>query len=165
MGRTMELSRETLESIEEYVRGNLKNWLREEAKDQIPLLMERSVRIEEELKTQRELMHQGFAHMEKSLNLMERRFEQVDKRFEELRSDMNARFEQVDKRFEQIDRRFEQVDKRFEQVDRRFEQVDKRFEQVDKRFEEMHGYATRWFTVISVVLVILSITGVVNTLF
>lgn len=130
MGRTMELSREMLESIEEYVRDNLKNWMREEATDQIPLLMERSVRIEEELKTQRELMHQGFAHMEKSLSLMERRFEQVDKRFEELRSDMNARFEQV-----------------------------------DKRFEEMHGYATRWFTVISVVLVLLSITGVVNALF
>jgi len=52
-------------------------------------LRERIVRVEEELKHQRELMLEGFKQMEK-------------------------RFEQVDKRFEQIDKRFEQVDKRFE---------------------------------------------------
>ncbi|QEP42895.1 hypothetical protein D5085_07015 [Ectothiorhodospiraceae bacterium BW-2] len=39
-------------------------------------LRERTIRVEEELKHQRELMQQGFAQME-------RRFEQVDKRFEE----------------------------------------------------------------------------------
>ena len=59
-------------------------------------LRERIVRVEEELKHQRELMLAGFKQMEK-------RFEQVDKRFE-----------QVDKRFEQIEKRFEQIDKRFE---------------------------------------------------
>jgi uncharacterized protein (DUF3084 family) len=87
-------------------------------------LRERTIRVEEELKHQRELMLEGFKQMEK-------RFEQVDKRFE-----------QVDKRFEQVDKRFEQMqlnmDKRFEQVDKRFEQVDKRFEQVDKKFEQLH---------------------------
>lgn len=61
-------------------------------------LRERTIRVEEELKHQRELMLEGFKQMEK-------------------------RFEQVEKRFEQIDKRFEQVDKRFEQVDKRFEQV------------------------------------------
>ncbi len=66
---------------------------------------ERIIRVEEELKHQRELMKQGF-------ELMEKRFEQVDKRFE-----------QVDKRFEQVDKRFEQVDKRFEQIDKRFRLV------------------------------------------
>ena len=75
-------------------------------------LRERTVRVEEELKHQRDLMIKGFDAMEK-------------------------RFEQMEKRFEQVDKRFEQVDKRFEQVDKRFEQVDKRFELVDKRFEEM----------------------------
>lgn len=84
-------------------------------------LRERIVRVEEELKHQRELMLEGF--------------KQMDKRFEALRQDMLARFEHVDKRFEQIDKRFEYVDKRFEQIDKRFEQVDKRFEQIDKRFE------------------------------
>ena len=60
-------------------------------------LRERTIRVEEELKHQRELMLEGFKQMEK-------------------------RFEQVDKRFEQMDKRFEQMDKRFEQVDKRFEQ-------------------------------------------
>ncbi|WP_431064126.1 hypothetical protein [Methylotuvimicrobium sp.] len=70
-------------------------------------LRERTVRVEEELKHQRDLMIQGFEAMEK-------------------------RFEQVEKRFEQIDKRFEQVEKRFEQIDKRFEQVDKRFEEMRK---------------------------------
>jgi len=61
-------------------------------------LRERTIRVEEELKHQRELMLEGFKQMEK-------------------------RFEQVDKRFEQVDKRFEQVDKRFEQVDKKFEQL------------------------------------------
>jgi len=94
-------------------------------------LRERTIRVEEELKHQRELMLEGFKQMEK-------RFEQVDKRFEQV----DKRFEQVDKRFEQMqldmNKRFEQVDKRFEQVDKRFEQVDKRFEQMDKKFEQLH---------------------------
>ena len=72
-------------------------------------LLERILKVEEELKHQRELI---FAFMK-----------QIDKRFEELRDDMNKRFEQVDKRFEQIDKRFEQIDRRFEQIDRRFEQI------------------------------------------
>ena len=91
-------------------------------------LRERTIRVEEELKHQRELMLTGFAQMEK-------RFEQVDKRFE-----------QVDKRFEQIDKRFEQMqidlNKRFEQVDKRFEQIqidmNKRFELVDKQLEKQN---------------------------
>ena len=65
---------------------------------------ERIVRVEEELKHQRELMLQGF--------------ETSNRRFEEIRTDMNKRFEQVDKRFEQMDKRFEQIDKRFEQIDK-----------------------------------------------
>ncbi len=73
-------------------------------------LRERTIRVEEELRHQRELMTEGFKQMEK-------------------------RFEQVDKRFEQVDKRFEQVDKRLElmQLD-----MNKRFEQVDKRFDQQH---------------------------
>ena len=65
-------------------------------------LLERMVRVEEELKHQRELLK---AFME-----------QVDKRFEQ----MEKRFEQVEKRFEQVEKCFEQVDKRFDQIDKRF---------------------------------------------
>ena len=59
-------------------------------------LRERTIRVEEELKHQRELMLEGFKQMEK-------------------------RFEQVDKRFEQVDKRFEQMDKRFEQLTSRID--------------------------------------------
>jgi len=95
-------------------------------------LRERTTRVEEELKHQRELMLTGFAQMEK-------RFEQVDKRFEQV----DKRFEQVDKRFEQVDKRFEQMhidlNIRFEQVDKKLEQMrketDLRFETIDKQLE------------------------------
>ena len=91
-------------------------------------LRERTIRVEEELKHQRELMIEGFKQMEKRFEQVDKRFEQVDKRFEQMQLDMNKRFEQVDKRFEQIDKRFEQM-----QLD-----MNKRFEQVDKRFEQQH---------------------------
>ena len=100
MEQTMELSHEQLESIGRYVRGNLSAWIGEIYTPRDIQLSERMVRLEEELKGQRELMQQGFA-------LMEKRFEQVDKRFE-----------QVEKRFEQVDKRFESIDKRFEDMHR-----------------------------------------------
>ena len=84
-------------------------------------LRERTIRVEEELRHQRELMTEGFKQMEK-------RFEQVDKRFEQMQLDISKRFEQVDKRLELM-----QLD-----MNKRFEQVDKRFEQVDKRFDQQH---------------------------
>jgi len=65
-------------------------------------LYERMVRVEEELKHQRELILNV-------MKMMDKRFAEVDKRFEEMRSDMNMRFEQVDKRFEQVDKRFEDL--------------------------------------------------------
>jgi len=109
---------------------------------------ERIVRVEEELKHQRELIHEV-------LKMMEKRFADVDRRFEEIRIDMDKRFEQVDKRFEEnrsdMDKRFEQVDKRFEEI--RID-MDRRFEQVDKRFNMM-----MWFTGIGFTLVTTIITG------
>jgi len=72
-------------------------------------LCERTTRVEEVLKHQRELMLTGFAQMEK-------RFEQVDKRFEQMHLDLNIRFEQMDKKLEQMrketDLRFEMIDKK-----------------------------------------------------
>lgn len=59
-------------------------------------LRERIVRVEEELKHQRELMIQGF-------ELMEKRFEQVEKRFK-----------QFDKRFEQMERHITEIIRRLD---------------------------------------------------
>ena len=119
----MALAQDDIEQIQNLIRENIsERMLAQNVNVRYELdLRERMIRVEEELKHQRELMMEGFKQMEK-------RFEQIDKRFE-----------QVDKRFELMEKRFEQIDKRFEQVDKRFEQVDKRFEQVDKRFEQVHG--------------------------
>jgi len=64
----------------QFIKEHLGEWLAEESMAKQPVvyeleLRERSVRVEEQLKHQRELMQQGFKHMEK-------RFEQVDKRFQ-----------------------------------------------------------------------------------
>jgi len=132
----MALAQEDLQQIGEYVKSHISEWIAEQSLGKPPVvyeieLRERMVRVEEELKHQRELMRQGF--------------EQVDKRLVLMKTDMDKRFEQVDKRFEQVDKRLElmkaDMDKRFEQVDKRLElmkaDMDKRFEQVDKRFDEM----------------------------
>lgn len=81
------------------------------------LVNERIVRVEEELKHQREIlidlkkdMDRRFEDMQYNMN---KRFEQVDRRFEDMQNNMNKRFEQVDKRFEQMDKRFEQIERRF----------------------------------------------------
>lgn len=96
-------------------------------------LRERTVRVEEELKHQRDLMIKGFEAMEK-------------------------RFEQVEKRFEQIDKRFEQIEKRFEQVDKRFEEMRK---DMNTGFIEMNRRLDRFMywtlgLVISATLVIIN---------
>ena len=62
----------------EFIKKNLGNWLAEQSLGKPPVvyeieLRERMVRVEEELKHQRELMRQGFA-------LIEKRFAQIEKR-------------------------------------------------------------------------------------
>ena len=117
----MALAQEDLQQIGEYVKAHIGDWIAEQSLGQPPVvyeieLHERMVRVEEELKHQRELMRKGF--------------EQVDKRFE-----------QVDKRFEQVDKRFEQVDKRLglmkAEMDKRFDEMLKRH---DKHFLWLVGF-------------------------
>ena len=70
-------------------------------------LRERTIRVEEELKHQRELMLEGFKQMEKRFEQVDKRFEQVDKRFESMQLEMDKRFEQMDKRFTEMGRRLD----------------------------------------------------------
>ena len=96
----LELGNEELKKIGDYVQGHLSEWIRGanviEYKTHREIeLIERMVRVEEELKNQRELMNLGFTTM--------------NKRFEDIQAQMEKRFEQVDKRFEQVDIRFKQM--------------------------------------------------------
>ena len=121
----MTLSDDQLEQIGRYVQKNLPEWLRTLPPQTVqitdPVLLERTVRVEEELRAQRELMTE--------------RFDAMDRRFEEQLAQSNARFEE---QLKQFNSRFEAVDKRFEdqqeQSNRRFEAVDKRFDDLNKRF-------------------------------
>jgi vacuolar-type H+-ATPase subunit I/STV1 len=108
-------------------------------------LRERTVRVEEELKHQRDLMVQGFEAMEKRFEQMDKRFEQVDKRLDQVDKQLAQSREEVNKRFEQVDKQLaqsrEETNKRFEQMEKQFaqnrEETNKRFEQIDRKFDEM----------------------------
>jgi len=103
----MALGEAELLRIGEYVKGNLKDWVREvlppiaQAADPVShtMLMERVVRVEEELKAQRELMKVRFDAVDQRFVAVDRRFVAVDQRFEDLIGFLDRRFTAVDKRF------------------------------------------------------------------
>ena len=124
------------EVLENYLKGYISSFIREELERFVLTneqrakelsLMERVIKVEEELKALREIESA--------------RFEAMEKRFETLQREMNARFEAMEKRFETMEKRFEAIDKRFEALQRemnaRFEAMEKRFEAIDKRFESL----------------------------
>lgn len=84
MSEAMELTPDALQTIGSYVKRNLSAWLQEvaPAPHTDPILLERIVRVEEELRAQRELMIARF-------DQVDRRFEQVDKRFEQVERHLN----------------------------------------------------------------------------
>ncbi len=115
------------------------------------LVNERIVRVEEELKHQRDIL----IDLKKD---MDRRFEEnqkyMDKRFEENQKYMDKRFEFIEKRFEAVDKRFEQVDKRFEDMQINME---KRFEQMEKRFVFMQWLIMVGFVTLGTLISVIKI--------
>ncbi len=91
----------------EFIKANMGDWLAEQSLGKPPAvyeieLRERMVRVEEELKHQRELMREGFAQMEKRFEQVDKRFEESDKRFESLQANMNQRFEAMTRRIDRF---------------------------------------------------------------
>ena len=89
----------------QFIKDHLGEWLAEQSLGKPPAvyeieLRERMVRVEEELKHQRELIKTILVEMEK-------RFDAVDKRFEAMQNQMDKRFDAVDKRFEELTRRLD----------------------------------------------------------
>ena len=99
-GKKMELTTEDLKPvIEPLVRELIAKFVQEnELRARELSLMERVVRVEEELK-----------NLNKMLMVIEeanqKRFEAMEKRFEALQREMDKRFEAVDKRFEALEKR------------------------------------------------------------
>jgi len=126
---TTNLAAEDLAYIEDHIKSQLGEWLAEQSLGKPPVvyeieLRERMVRIEEELKNQRELI-------KTVLEQMDKHFGATEKRFEAMQQSMDKRFESMDKRFEAVQ---QSMDKRFEAMQ---QSMDKRFESMDRRFEEL----------------------------
>jgi hypothetical protein len=90
MSEAMELTQREFDQIGSYVREHLGTWIRDISPPTAivqldPIYIERIVRVEEELESQRELMKQGF-------DAMDKRLQAVDQRFEEMRADMTESF-------------------------------------------------------------------------
>ncbi|MDE0222190.1 MAG: hypothetical protein OXJ90_23185 [Spirochaetaceae bacterium] len=141
MAEPMTLRDEDVGRIGEYV----KPWLRQMMDEMVPSLepvgadtrlIERMVRVEEELKAQRMLMDERFA-------FMARRFDVVDRRFEDLIGHTNTRFEAVDKRFVEL---IGHTNTRFEEL---IGQMNARFDTVDRRFEESHAHTNSRFRMLT----------------
>ncbi|MDA3949765.1 MAG: hypothetical protein PF508_11140 [Spirochaeta sp.] len=176
MSSAMELNKDTLQQIGEYVKQHLPEWQREsvgttgaaagaaaglsaeEVRRDIAL-GERIVRVEEELKTQRDLIREGFAeaarrseeqmaHFDARFDDVNKRFDDVNKRFEEQTANFNTRFDDVNKRFEEqaaaFNKRFEEQAAAFnKRSEEQAANTNRRFEEqtasVNARFEEQNA--------------------------
>ena len=101
----------TLNEISEHVRTHIGQWLAEQSLAKpAPVyeieLRERMIRLEEELKSQRDLMKQGFDLMDRRFEAMSaennQRFEAMDKRFEAMSTENNRRFDALAKRIDRL---------------------------------------------------------------
>ncbi|MFP4180809.1 MAG: hypothetical protein ACLFSA_12215, partial [Spirochaetaceae bacterium] len=168
----MELGEREFEKIGDYVKSHLPQWLEETGGESAAALhrreldiLERVVRVEDELKNLREVMEERFEAQQKQID---QRFNHVEKRFDAMQTQMNERFDamqtQMNERFEaqqkQIDERFEAQQK---QIDRRFEavqtQLDTRFDAMDKRFSFNQRILGIGFTAIALLIVVLNYLG------
>jgi hypothetical protein len=95
-------------------------------------LIERIVRVEEELKALREIEIA--------------RFEAAEKRFESLQREMNAKFESLQR---EMNARFEALQK---EMNTRFEAVDKRFEAMEKRLTFIQWFIGIGFSLLTLIV-------------
>jgi exonuclease VII large subunit len=129
------------QAIEEYVEQN-------ELRVKELSLIERTVRVEEELRSLREMSESKFEALQREMNA---RFDASEKRFEALQREMNARFEAVDKRFETVDMRFESLQR---EMNARFEAMDKRFSTIQWMIGILVGIPAIAMTIIQLVKII-----------
>jgi len=122
----MEQPKEVAEIVEKILEEKLGDYFsrylagREREYERIGVI-ERLIRLEEELKAQREVMVARFEAMDRRFEAVDRRFETVNNRFEDLIHYMDKRFEDLihcmDNRFEDL---IHYMDNRFEDINRRF---------------------------------------------
>jgi len=103
MSVIMEFTKEQLEQIGSYIESNFDRFGAKSNVVQLRpydiQLIERMTRIEEELRSQRELMQLGFNQMDKRFESMQK---QSDTRFEMMQKNMDTRFDDMNKKFNMI---------------------------------------------------------------
>jgi len=103
MSTAMEFTKEQLEQIGSYIESNFDRFGAKSNVVQLRpydiQLIERMTRIEEELRSQRELMQLGFNQMDKRFESMQK---QSDTRFEMMQKNMDIRFDDMNKKFNMI---------------------------------------------------------------
>ena len=135
----VEIGEKELKKIGTYVKKHLPEWMGELRRERELDLVERIVRVEEEVKSLREVMETRFAAVYE-------RFDAVDQRFESMQEHMETRFEAANERFKSIDQRFESMQ----------QYMDKRFETVDKRFSQLQWMMGIGFTLMAALMGVLN---------
>ena len=143
--------------VEDYIRRN-------EERAQEFSLLERIIRVEEELKAQREIQTSILREMNARFEAMDKRFEAVEKRLDATERANQQRFEAIEKRFESLEKtnqqRFELIEKHFESIEKanqqRFEAIDKRFEAVEKRLSFLQWFMGAGFTFLAFLITLIN---------
>ena len=91
----------------QFIKDHLGEWLAERSLGKPPAvyeieLRERMVRVEEELKHQRDLIKSILVEMDKRFDAVDKRFEAIDKRFEAMHLQMDKRFEDLTRRIDRF---------------------------------------------------------------
>ena len=145
---------ELIKIIKPLIAEQLSAFIREhELKAKEISLIERIIRVEEELKAQREIIASLQREMNARFEAMEKRFEAMEKRFEAMDSRFEALQREMDRRFEALQR---EMDKRFEAVDKRFEAMDKRFDSLEKRLSFLQWLMAGGFTFVSILITLIN---------
>lgn len=128
-------------------------------------LVERLLRVEEELKSMRELQAKQFEFLLREMNTrfeaLQRdsnsKFEAIITRFEALQREMNTRFEalytEMNTRFETL---YTEMNTRFEtlytEINTRFAEINTRFEALEKRFNFFQWFVGAGFALLSILI-------------
>ncbi|MCS7206088.1 MAG: hypothetical protein NZ853_10365 [Leptospiraceae bacterium] len=103
------LKQEVLVTIEEKIKEEFDKRLKTKRKSSkvMKILIKNLIRIEEELKAQREIQDKRFEAINARFEAIDDRFVSMNSRFESLQREMNARFEAMNTRFETLQNRNE----------------------------------------------------------
>ncbi len=148
----MELSEQHLETIGNYVRQHLPEWMVDIVQLRESDTRERLVRVEEGLKALREVTFRGF-------DQLNRRMDDQEKRADQTRDDLSERIDGVrDDLSERIDGVRNDLTERIDGFRSDLTaSLDRTRQEMDVRFGDLNRHMNRWFVAITAILGLLSI--------